>query len=1077
MKHLLLPLFILVFNSTFYGQVQKQSWQTLLHKKDANFYEVKKTYEYEVQNNKTNVKKQHNVEDGETECFMRMQNWIAPRVYPSGNMLLASPLKVYNEYQKYLRENANKVSSVCSANWTSVGPVATNAVSDLGDIGRVECIGLNPNNNSEFYVGSNKGGLWKTINGGSSYVNNTDNLAYLGFAAVAISPSNNNIVYAGTGGHWDITTLGLVKSIDAGFTWSHVTSFPNTRINKILVNPLNPQSIVVASDDGLFKSYNGGLTWISMYTNQEFTDAEYKPNDTTIIYTITDNLFYKSINGGNTFNTVVSSGINVSGINNLLAVSQSDPNFIAVATISNSGFVLIYSSNNLGTTFTTNGMSYQNVGNDGNRMAFDVSPLNKLEMMFAGIYTYYTLNGGATIFSNGSSGLHLDVQEIKYTSDGLAIYFCTDGGLFKGTSPISFFTPLNANMNISQIYKLGTSKTTAGKVVVGLQDNGTWFVNGTSQTWTRFNGGDGMECFFDPNNDNIIYSSSQNGSLNKSINNGVSSPYIMTGLTFGNSAWVTPWLTDPNNSTILYCGRATDFYKSTNSGASWSLISTEPSIYFHEIEVATTNSLTIYASGGTTIKSINGGLTWTNITNNLPLGAASSIAINPLNENDVVISFNEEVYRTSNGGLSWTNISLGLPNVPCNAIVFDPIPSKGFYVGTDVGVFYYVQADGTYLPFNQGIPFAPVTEMEIDLIGSKLYAATYGRGLWMSDLVDLTSCPPVSDFMVTPASCGGLSVNFLNTSVINPTSYLWNFAGGIPATSTTTNPAISFANPGVFSATLTANNAFGSSQSSHTFVVGGTGSLPISQGFESFVYPPVGWTKTATVLDSYSWYQNFSYGGFGNTYRSMFFDNWACSSIGAHHNMISPELSAYSTSNLTLSFDVAHHQFSTKKDSLLVWISLNCGSTWTRVYNKGGNLLETSSASGTHPFNPTNSEWRTEMVNLNAYAGAPSLLLKFTNVCDYGDKIYVDNINLNGSIITGLTNNDETEIFTIFPNPTNGILTINVKNYKQKFMIYNAFGSVIAMKNEVPDKINVDYLAAGIYFVKIGEVSQKFIKE
>jgi hypothetical protein len=89
---------------------------------------------------------------------------------------------------------------------------------------------------------------------------------------------------------------------------------------------------------------------------------------------------------------------------------------------------------------------------------------------------------------------------------------------------------------------------------------------------------------------------------------------------------------------------------------------------------------------------------------------------------------------------------------------------------------------------------------------------------------------------------------------------------------------------------------------------------------------------------------------------------------------------------------------------------------------------------------------------------ANSLLLRFTNVNAYGDIIYVDNINLNNSIISGFTKREEDDMFSLFPNPTNGILNIKVKNSNQKCMIYNSEGAIIMMKNEVPEKINLEHL-------------------
>ena len=209
----------------------------------------------------------------------------------------------------------------------------------------------------------------------------------------------------------------------------------------------------------------------------------------------------------------------------------------------------------------------------------------------------------------------------------------------------------------------------------------------------------------------------------------------------------------------------------------------------------------------------------------------------------------------------------------------------------------------------------------------------------------------------------------------------------------------------------------------------------------------------------------------------MFFNNWSCNSVGSHHNITTNEFAVNNVNTLSLNFDVAHHQFSTNSDSLLVWVSINCGTNWNRVYAKGSNQLKTALLTSGHPFNPTSTEWRTETVNLNAYSGGNSLLLRFTNVNGYGDNIFVDNINLSGSVLTGFANSIVEDIFSIYPNPTNGLLNISVKNSNQKCIIYNSFGAIILMKNEVPDKINLDYLASGIYFIKIGETTRKIVKE
>jgi photosystem II stability/assembly factor-like uncharacterized protein len=1060
------------------------NWEQNLKNKELSFFDLKKSFD-------TYWKGKPITKGCGYKPFMRMANWIEPRVSPMGNIELASPLKAYNEYQKYLAENGNKFSSNCAANWSSVGPIVDpNVVTYSNDfMGRINCVALNPSNNSIFYVGAPSGGLWKTTNGGTNYTNNTDNLAYFGFSAIEVAKTNTNIVYAGTGDKnaYALPSLGLIKSIDAGLTWAHVPSFPNTQITKILVNPLNAQSITIATFSGLFKSYNGGATWSSLFTFIHFTDIEYKPSDTTVIYATSFTAFYKSTNGGLSFSNLSNVGINYTSLNDaLIAVSNSDPNFVAVGTASSSNDLMVYTSLNAGTSFTNNGMNPISTSQTWYNFAFDVSPINKLEIMIAGLSTFYSANGGLTFSPIPFNTFQVDVHDIKYSANGANVYICSDGGIYKGTGPTSLFSHCNGNLNISQIYRLGVSKTNAGKVVVGLQDNGSWYVNGVSQTWKYFNAGDGMECFFDASNDNIIYSSSQYGGFDKSINNGGSNNAVISGLSYTSSpAWTAPWLLDPNNATILYCGIGNNFYKSTNSAASWVYVSTAPIAAFNEIKVAKTNSAIIYAhSGGAFLKSTNGGTTWSFLS--IPLsGSFRSIAINPTNSNDVIVSMSgvgtsNLVFRTLNGGTTWTNMSAGLPLVSCNSVVFDVNPANGFYVGTDAGVFYYLQSQAQFVPFNQGIPFIPINEMEIDVIGNKIYAATYGRGLWKSNLFNVAGpCSPLANFSYTNAACNYLQVTFTNTTVFNPTSFSWTFQGGVPATSSVSNPTVNYTASGTYAATLIATNAVGSDTIIKNVVIGASGgsSIPLTQGFSNSVFPPPSWILSKNSNDAFNWQKSTSYGGFGLSSECMWFDNFSNSTNGAHHNMTSPVILNTNATNLVLKFDLAHHQFNSNSDSLVVWISTNCGITWNRVYQKGSTQLETAAIGGSNPFYPTSTQWKTETINLNTYSNAISIMVRFTNVGNYGNGIFVDNINLNGTIVTGFTSQTTEDAFQLYPNPTSNFIAIDITNRNQKFTVFDALGSVIVLKNEVPEKMSLEYLAAGIYIVQIGNTKIKLIKQ
>jgi len=130
------------------------------------------------------------------------------------------------------------------------------------------------------------------------------------------------------------------------------------------------------------------------------------------------------------------------------------------------------------------------------------------------------------------------------------------------------------------------------------------------------------------------------------------------------------------------------------------------------------------------------------------------------------------VYVSNDAGVTWTNYSTGLPNLPVNCIVYQNGSNDALYVGTDVGIYYRNNAMSSWQPFFNGLPNVIVNELEIQYSSGKIRAATYGRGLWESEIVP--GCTPpsktwtgiVSNAWENPAnwSCGTLPD--ANTDVI-----------------------------------------------------------------------------------------------------------------------------------------------------------------------------------------------------------------------------------------------------------------------------------------------------------------------
>lgn len=613
---------------------------------------------YDLQNDFENYWKEKEKVSG--DGYKPMKRWfqmMAPRVYPSGELNNAGAKRSYEEYQKFLQNNPSAKQiisaspSATTANWTALGPFGSSTNTGAG---RLQCVRFHPAGTSTVYVGAASGGLWKTTNNGATWSTTTDQIASLGVSDIVINPTNPNIMYISTGDfdgaptgytQGDSKSIGVLKSTDGGNTWNTTgltwTTSQSRFISKLLINPLNPVEVFAFTSIGIYRTRNSGTSW-SLVTSGYYKDAEYKPGDTATIYAANGSNVYRSINGGQSFTNAYSTGFKQIRI----AVTAADPNYLyVVGTNSSDAFGGLVRSTNSAATFSTMSTTPNILG--GSQGWYDLtiaaSPTNKDEVIAGGIDIWRSTNGGATWSQRtfgygGGAYVHPDQHDAVY-ENGTTIWLAHDGGVDKSTNNGSTWTSLNGNMNIGQPYYLGVSATGSAKIVAGFQDNGSIVYNGSS--WFLGKGGDGMDCFVDWNNSNIIVASSQNGGHGRSTNGGASFSNITSGLT-GTADWVAPICQDPNVSTTYYAGRQ-DVFRSTNSGSSWSQLGSlggAGNVLF--INPAPSNSLVIYAARATNIyKTTNGGSVWTNITTGIPVGSAqiTDIAIDNTNSNNVYVTY------------------------------------------------------------------------------------------------------------------------------------------------------------------------------------------------------------------------------------------------------------------------------------------------------------------------------------------------------------------------------------------------------------------------------------------------------
>ena len=716
------------------------------------------------------------------KVFKRWENFMAPRVYPSGN--LALPATTYGNYLAWLNTNASQHSrarvAASTANWTELNPNAKASGYDAG-VGLVELVRFDPTNPNIMYVCTPNGGLWKSINGGTTWTTNTDFLPIIGCSDIVISPANTQTMYLATGDRLsDRASIGILKSTDGGTIWNPtgVVFAPSaaTTIRRLIMDPTNPLVMMAVLNTGVIRTTDGWATFTqpALSGDVNLADIEFKPGDPSTVYTVGKD-FYKSTDKGVSWTQITSGLPTASTVTRaLIAVTAANPNYVyALYGNATGGYLGTFRSTDGGTSFTTR--SSPTTGTDNilnctisttdpagqadHNLALTVSPTDAELVTIGGCNVWQSANGGTTwtlssywlgIDANypgaGSSAdyIHADIQSLEYLpGSSITLFATSDGGISQSANNGVNWTDISHNLRIAQMNNVGQSALTPYNMITGLQDIGT--LKNSNGVWSVTNGGDGEDGFIDRTNDNTIITSNPNGAHALSTDGGVTRADI-TGLPAGEE-FFSPIQQDPVSAVTVYAGGRGALYRSTgvltNPAAAWTKLGTPAGNYgIRRFAIAPSNNQVIYALKDYNIsRSADGGTTFSEITGTLPMNLAqvSNLCVSNTDANKVWVTFSgydaaTKVYRSSDGGTSWTNISAGLPNIPMNTIAYtNNSVADGVYVGADIGV-YYMDSTTPWTPFFTSLPNTHVSDLKIYYPTGKIRAATYGRGLWESDL-------------------------------------------------------------------------------------------------------------------------------------------------------------------------------------------------------------------------------------------------------------------------------------------------------------------------------------------------------
>lgn len=586
---------------------------------------------------------------------------------------------------------------------------------------------------------------------------------------------------------------GVLKSTNGGSTWTQLgasvfvgpfgpgSASGGTYIGAVAVHPTNGQIVLAAvntssgtNPPGIYRSTDGGSAWTNVLSGAPGDAVLFDPTNGSIAYASLDtDSVYKSINGGATWGRADASGTNKLPTTNVgriaLAITPTSTStlYAGIANNTDGSLLGLYKSTDSGKNWSQLSSApdycspqcwYDNV--------ITVDPANASYVFAGGInqgvdeILIRSLDGGSTwasidVGANGVA-LHTDMHALAFASDGSVLYNGNDGGAWSSTNFTTAtatdvnWTDLNGPLAITQFYPgLSIHPTNSNIALGGTQDNGTENYVG-SLGWDEITCGDGGWTAIDPITPSNVYASCSAISIEKSTTGALGTwNSAQTGInTLDRSIFIPPMVMDPSHPATLYFGTYL-VYQTTDGANTWTAISgdlTGGSGNVTTIAVAPSSSNTVYVGADTPKVQVttNAGLgtssTWTDITAGLPPRYVTQIAVDLLTSSTAYVTFSGfsgfggdtqgHVFKTINGGTHWTDISGNLPNTPVNDIAVDPDIANTLYVATDVGVFRTSNGGTTWSTLVTGLPRVAVLSLTMHRASRTLRAGTHGRSVW-----------------------------------------------------------------------------------------------------------------------------------------------------------------------------------------------------------------------------------------------------------------------------------------------------------------------------------------------------------
>lgn len=693
-------------------------------------------------------------------------------LYTHDPKTMTVPRERLSEAFAYTESLLNREGPIPNVTWEERGP---NNVS-----GRTRSILIDAADatGNTLFSGGVGGGIWKTTDGGDTWLAINDFYKNIAIGDITQEPNNPSTIYFGTGegyGNFDqIRGLGIWKSTDGGTSFTQLPSTDNngnffTVNSMVAVHTAGTTSVIAGTGSGVFRSTNGGTTWTNVRGGTSCKDITVS-RDGDIYAGMDNDGIYKSTDDGATWTEVYNNGGGEG--RQELSAAPSDNNVI-YAVIEGTTPTIRRTSNGGGTwtLLTQPQWVDQNCGStspdftrtqDWYDLTVAVDPNNPDRAFIGGVDLFGTTNGGTTwtqvsswASACGRQFVHADQHALVFQPGSSDILWNgNDGGLFRtanATATIPTFEFKGEGYNITQFYACDLDPDEGvDYFLAGAQDNGTQRFQGAGLVNTSSaSGGDGGFCHIDQNDggQTQITSFTRNN-FNISTNGGVS---FSAGPRLNTGQFINPTDYD-DNAGILYAasgtgnflrwnnprtgGNSTDVVTVNEIGGTATHVKTSPNVN-NRVYIGT-SSRVVRVDGANTGTSLSG-------TTIFPSqgGTISCVEIEVGNEDHIIVTLSNfgvaSVWESTNansGSPTWTNIENNLPDMPVRWALFNPNNSDQVLLATELGVWSTDNLNGAstdWQPTNANLANTRVDMLQSRSSDKLVIAGTHGRGLFSTD--------------------------------------------------------------------------------------------------------------------------------------------------------------------------------------------------------------------------------------------------------------------------------------------------------------------------------------------------------